>query len=85
MGFGIIFALRPQPVMLPPSVSSSGVTVQLKSVPGSTNQLQRASTLGGSWLTLTNLVVGTNGVAEFIDTAPPRPSARRAPGSDHDT
>ena len=73
-GLGAIFVLRPQPVMLPPMVSGVGSTVRFTSMPGSTHRLQRAGTLGGNWLTLTNLLVPTNGVAEFTDP-PSDPSA----------
>ena len=60
--------------MLPPMVSGAGVTVRFTSMPGSTYRLQRAGTLGGNWLTSTNLLVPTNGVAEFTDP-PSDPSA----------
>jgi hypothetical protein len=69
---GTVFVLRPQPVLLAPMLSANGMIVRFVSVPGSTNQLQRASALGESWLTLTNMLASTNGVAEFIDIAPPQ-------------
>jgi hypothetical protein len=72
---GEIFALRPQPTMLPPIHSGGGVQVRFTSMPGSTHQLQRASAIGGNWLSLTNLTVPTNGVAEFTDPAPPQPNS----------
>jgi uncharacterized repeat protein (TIGR03803 family) len=75
MSFGTIFALRPQPILLPPVLSTNGVRVRFMSVPGSTNQLQRAIALNESWLTLTNLVAFTNGAAEFTDSSPPQPNA----------
>jgi uncharacterized repeat protein (TIGR03803 family) len=75
MSFGTILALRPQPILLPPVLSTNGVRVRFMSVPGSTNQLQRATALHESWLTLTNLITSTNGAAEFMDTAPPQPNA----------
>ena len=75
LGLGTIFVLRPQPLLFSPVVSNDRVVVRFTSVPGSTNQLQRASTLDGSWLTLTNVVAPTNGVAEFTDIAPPQASA----------
>jgi hypothetical protein len=74
MGLGTLFALRPQSLMQRPVVSGVGVTVRLSSVPGSIHRLQRASALDGSWQTLTDLFVATNGVAEFTDPAPPQPS-----------
>jgi uncharacterized repeat protein (TIGR03803 family) len=74
LGFGAIFALRPKPALLPPMVTRDGVIVRFTSMPGSTQRLQRAGTLGGNWLTLTNVVVPTNGVTEFTDPAPPQPS-----------
>ncbi|MCI0540207.1 MAG: hypothetical protein L0Z50_33800 [Verrucomicrobiales bacterium] len=74
MDFGTVFALRPQPVLLPPILTGGGVTVRFNSMPGSSHRLQRASTLDGSWLTLTSLVVPTSGVAGFTDAASPQPS-----------
>ena len=74
MIFGTIFVLRPLPWMLEPVRSAGGMLIRIASVPGSTNQVLRASALGSSWLTLTNLVVPTNGVAEFTDPAPPQPA-----------
>jgi hypothetical protein len=62
-------------MMLPPVVSGRGVVVRFTSMPGSTHQLQRASTPDGSWLTLTNLVVPAKGAAGFSDPTPAQPSA----------
>jgi uncharacterized repeat protein (TIGR03803 family) len=69
-GLGALFAFKPQPVMLPPILSGHVVLVPFTCMPGSVHQLQRAGTLAGPWLTLTNLVVPTNGVAKFTDLGP---------------
>jgi uncharacterized repeat protein (TIGR03803 family) len=69
VGAGTVFALRPKPTMLPLTFTGDGVTVRFTSMPSSTHRLQRASTLDGSWLTLTNLVVPRNGLVEFTDRA----------------
>jgi uncharacterized repeat protein (TIGR03803 family) len=74
MGFGTIFVLRPQPTLRSLIFLNGAATVRFKSVPGTTNQVQRAITLNESWLTLTNLVVPADGVAEFTEPAPPQPS-----------
>jgi uncharacterized repeat protein (TIGR03803 family) len=72
MIFGTIFVLRPLPWMFEPLSTVGGMRLRIASVPGSTNELLRATALGSGWLTLTNLVVPTNGVAEFTDPAPPQ-------------
>jgi uncharacterized repeat protein (TIGR03803 family) len=69
-GLGALFTFKPQPVMLPPVLSGHGVLVPFTCMPGTAQQLQRASTLAGPWLTLTNLVVPTTGVVEFTDSGP---------------
>jgi hypothetical protein len=61
--------------MLPSLISGNGLTVRFTSMPGSAHRLQRASTFGGSWQTLTNMVVPTGGVAQFLDPAPPKAAA----------
>jgi hypothetical protein len=68
LNLGALFALRPQPTMLPPVLSVGSVQVRFTSMPGLTHPLQPASALGGNWLTLTNLTVPTDGVAEFTDS-----------------
>jgi hypothetical protein len=78
LGLGSVFALFPpaaRPQMLPVLISSSGVTVRFTTLGGSTNEIQRAGTLGSSWQTLTNIVASPDGVAAFIDIIPPQPSA----------
>jgi uncharacterized repeat protein (TIGR03803 family) len=71
MDFGSVFLIRAQwPVMMPPIVSGRTVSLLFRSDPGSTNQIQRASTLGGNWLTVTNIMAATNGIGEFTDPAP---------------
>jgi uncharacterized repeat protein (TIGR03803 family) len=69
-GLGALFAFKPQPVMLPPVPSGPAVLVPFTCMPGTVHQLQRAGTLAGPWLTLTNLLVATNGVVEFTDSEP---------------
>src|SRR5262249_8218175 len=62
------FVLQPQPVILPLSLSGNGVSLRFLTTPGSTNQIQFAAALGGSWLTLTNVVAPLNGECFYSDT-----------------
>jgi hypothetical protein len=61
-----------QPVMLSPTVSGSDITVYFTGRPGVTHGLQRASP-DGNWEDVADVVVPTNGVANFTDPMPPRP------------
>jgi uncharacterized repeat protein (TIGR03803 family) len=73
--FGTVFALRQQPVILPPIYWGTGVTLHFSALPGSTNQVRRVNDLAASWVTLTSIIAPTNAVAVFVDPNPPRPNA----------
>jgi uncharacterized repeat protein (TIGR03803 family) len=78
LGLGTIFALRPEstpPTMLPLLTSSAEVVIQVATMAGSTNEVQRATALGTDWLSLGNIVAPASGVAQFIDTSPPHDGA----------
>jgi hypothetical protein len=58
--------------MLPPVPIPGGYQIRFFGVPARTYTLQRAPAVGGPWLTLAAVVVGTNGLGTFADTnAPP--------------
>jgi uncharacterized repeat protein (TIGR03803 family) len=72
MTFGVVFALHPQPVLLPLVLANTSIQVRLSSTPGASYQLQHAPALNGPWITLTNVVVPSSGVAEFMDVSTAR-------------
>src|SRR5262249_3269378 len=69
---GTVFAMRPQPVLMSPVLSNGHIAVGFTSLPGSTNQIQRATSPNATWVTITNVIASTNGFGEAIDVFSPK-------------
>ena len=67
LGLGTVFTLAKPPQMLPPALTSSGVTIRFTSVAASKNRIQRAITLDGAWETVGISLAPPNGLVEFTD------------------
>lgn len=49
----------------------SAWNVKFTGVSGETYRLERSTNISGSWVTLTNITLGTNQSAQFLDNSPP--------------
>lgn len=66
-GSGTIFALQPQPQILPPSVIAGGLTLRFQTAPSSTNKIQFTTELGANWLTVTSIVAPPSGDCSYSE------------------
>ena len=74
-GQGTVFALRPQPVLSASVLSKGALQLQITTVPGTTNQIQRTTSFPPNWVALGTVIGPTNALATFIDPAPPHAAA----------
>jgi hypothetical protein len=57
--------------MLPPVVVPNGFEISFAGIPGRIYSLQRATNVGGPWITISPVPAGTSGLGTFTDTNPP--------------
>jgi hypothetical protein len=66
---------QPSSALLPLTLAPGGASINFSGISGQTYTIQRALTLGGPWISLTNVIIGPDGTGAFVDTNPLAPAA----------
>jgi uncharacterized repeat protein (TIGR03803 family) len=72
---GTIYALVPPAIVLPPGPGETGWNISFLGISGHTYTVQRAPTVSGPWTSIGPAQVGSNGVGNIEDLAPPAGAA----------